>query len=70
MRVLILALLCARATAMEPAPAPAAQQQLAPVYLSITVTNGEQEEVHYIQLRYEEDLEAYHADEWDYETGL
>jgi hypothetical protein len=41
-----------------------------PVYLRVTVSNGVQQEIHYIQLEDEEDLEAYHADEWDYETEI
>jgi hypothetical protein len=41
-----------------------------PVYLRVTVSNGVQQEIHYIQLEDEEDLEAYHTDEWDYETEI
>jgi hypothetical protein len=36
----------------------------------VNVSNGVQQEIHYIQLEDEEDLEAYHAGDWDYETEL
>ena len=36
----------------------------------MTVSNEVQQEIHYIQLEDEEDLAAYHDDEWDYETEL
>eukprot|EP01050_Picozoa_sp_SAG11_P005604 SAG11_NODE_401_length_9759_cov_119.937992_13_plen_148_part_00 len=56
------------AAAAPPAAEPAAAA--APVYLRVTVSNGEQQELHYIVLQDEEDIEAYHDGEWDYETGL
>ena len=36
----------------------------------MTVSNEVQQEIHYIQLEDEEDLAAYHNDEWDYEDVI
>jgi len=41
-----------------------------PVYLRYTISNGSQEEVHYVCIDEEEELEEFHAGEWDYEHFL
>ena len=40
------------------------------VYLRVTVSNGVHQEVHYLQLTEDPELEAYHDGEWDYEDAI
>ena len=41
-----------------------------PVYLRCTISNGSQGESHYVCIDEEEELEMFHANDWDYEHFL